>query len=538
MNSSSYKVIFVLLSFCVFSVLALQAYWIRNAWLQKMEQFDTSVYAALETISGKIEERENLNFLRQQIILTEANDSVKALPAGTSLGSRKTPVTVYNLNKNVRVGKGEKITTLKVSDSIVVINKSSQAVVVSGDKTKKSSVLLSHNKKKPAKNTTVKIFSEINGNGDTLERHFLNGTKEIEKLVDKMIAEIQVIQTGKPLCDSALKQLIQQALNNRGIFTQFEFAVKKIENGKAVAINISEGFKEKETSYRRDLSSNKIFATHNFLFLQFPAKTNMVLAGLKGSLALSIVFSLIVLGVFYYTMRLISKQKRLSDIKNDFVNNMTHELKTPIATISLAVDAINNPAVKNDEEKFRDYSRILKEENGKLNNHVERVLQLSLLEKGKLQLHKTKVDINQLIQSVIDSFKLRLIEQKAMVTFVPLHEDASLFADEHHLSAVFSNLLDNALKYSTGECRIEITVLKTNDRFIVLFRDNGIGIETTHQEKIFEKFYRVQGGNLHDVKGFGLGLSYAKSIVESHGGTIELHSEKGEGTEFLIKLPA
>jgi two-component system, OmpR family, phosphate regulon sensor histidine kinase PhoR len=215
---------------------------------------------------------------------------------------------------------------------------------------------------------------------------------------------------------------------------------------------------------------------------------------------------------------------------------MTHELKTPIATISLAVDAMNNPLIRNDELKFKNYCRILKEENQKLNQHVERVLQTSLLEKGKLHLNKRTTDLISVIRSSIQAFSLQAESQEAEIVFEPLDKEIKIVADEEHLRAVFSNLIDNALKYSEYRCRISITVLKKENSMVVMIKDNGIGIEAKHKEKIFEKFYRVQGGNLHDVKGFGLGLSYVKSIIEAHGGHITMVSGTGKGSEFIITL--
>jgi two-component system phosphate regulon sensor histidine kinase PhoR len=211
---------------------------------------------------------------------------------------------------------------------------------------------------------------------------------------------------------------------------------------------------------------------------------------------------------------------------------MTHELKTPIATISLAVDGISNPVIKNDETKFNKYTSILKEENKKLNDHVERVLQMALLEKGELILDKKSVGLRSLLESCISTRQLQIQNKKATVV-LNATEEVTVNADEFHLQNAFTNLLDNALKYSGENCEIIISLNKQGD---IIFKDNGIGIDKIIQEKVFEKFYRAQGGNLHDVKGFGLGLSYVKSIIEAHGGTIELKSEKNKGSEFIIRL--
>jgi two-component system phosphate regulon sensor histidine kinase PhoR len=516
MNSRAYKIIFILLSFCVFSVLALQGFWIRNFYLQKVEQFNSTVYSSLDEVSKKLNERENLSLLKEQtIIINDADDTVVVNSSNKKLRISLPPPGQIRVNKVMN-----REHYMMVTESGITSGKNFDAikkVIVNSDSTLKHSQKIIDQSVSVVKKSTAKV-------------------KEMEKLVDKMMMEIKVLDSNAEVSDTLLNQLIRNALANKGIFTPCEFSLKNIFKGDEKIIHQSAGYQNAETAYRVDLSANKIFNTHDFLFLQFPKQTGLVLAGMKGSLLLSVLFSLLVLGVFYYTIRLILKQKKLSDIKNDFVNNMTHELKTPIATISLAVDAINNPVIRNDNEKFGDYSRILKEENQKLNGHVERVLQLSLLERGELQLHKTEVNLNELIRLVINSFKLRINEQKAHMNFIPGVNNLVIQGDEHHLRAMFSNLLDNALKYASADCKIDITTLKRGQEAVIIFKDNGIGIAADHQQKVFEKFYREQGGNLHDVKGFGLGLSYVKSIVEAHDGTIELTSEKGKGSEFIVRI--
>ncbi len=266
--------------------------------------------------------------------------------------------------------------------------------------------------------------------------------------------------------------------------------------------------------------------------LDYASTTNFVIKQMAGLLGLSLFITILIGFVMIYTFKRMLSQEKLHHMKNDFINNMTHELKTPIATISLAIDGISNPAIKNDEAKFNNYTAILKEENKKLNNHVERVLQMALLEKGELMLDKKTVELKSLLENCINTQQLQIQNKKAKVV-LNANEEVSFSGDEFHLMNAFTNLLDNALKYSGENCEITISLNKQGE---ISFKDNGIGIHKAVQEKIFEKFYRAQGGNLHDVKGFGLGLSYVKSIIEAHGGTIELKSEKNKGSEFIIKL--
>ncbi len=264
--------------------------------------------------------------------------------------------------------------------------------------------------------------------------------------------------------------------------------------------------------------------------------TNFVIKQMAGLLTLSLFITLLIAFVMIHIFRRMLSQEKLHQLKNDFINNMTHELKTPIATISLATDALNNPLVKNDEEKYKNYTRILKEENFKLNNHVERVLQMAMLDKGELQLNKQPVDLVAIIQNAIATFKLQAQQQNVTINFTPSQKEIVIIGDKYHLLTVFCNLIDNALKYSGKNCEITISAAQNSSGTAIFIKDNGMGIDPSLHEKVFEKFYRVQSGNLHDTKGFGLGLSYVRSIIAAHNGTITLQSEKNKGSEFILKL--
>jgi two-component system phosphate regulon sensor histidine kinase PhoR len=275
--------------------------------------------------------------------------------------------------------------------------------------------------------------------------------------------------------------------------------------------------------------------------IDYASTTNFVIRQMAGLLSLSLFITILIGFVMIYIFKRMLSQEKLHQLKNDFINNMTHELKTPIATISLAVEGISNPLIKNDETKFANYSNILKEENKKLNDHVERVLQMALLEKGELMLDKKKINLKSLLENCIKAYQLQIQSRNATVIFSG--EDIFVSGDEFHLQNAFTNLLDNALKYSGENSEISISLNKHGQKIEIIFKDNGIGIDKAIQEKVFEKFYRAQGGNLHDVKGFGLGLSYVRSIIEAHNGTIELNSDtstssvtKNKGSEFIIKL--
>jgi two-component system phosphate regulon sensor histidine kinase PhoR len=251
----------------------------------------------------------------------------------------------------------------------------------------------------------------------------------------------------------------------------------------------------------------------------------------------STMFTLIIILVFAYTILVILRQKKLSDIKSDFINNMTHEFKTPIATISLAVDSIKDPRVKSNAEKFDYFTKIIREENKRMNAQVENVLQMAQIEKGDLNLKHELVNMHAVIFNAVEFIALQVENKEGEINVDLKAENPIVKGDPIHLSNVIFNLLDNANKYSPEKPKIIVESFNLKDGLVVKVIDHGIGMTKDTQKKIFEKFYRVSTGNIHDIKGFGLGLSYVRAIVEKHNGTIKVESHLGKGSNFEIFLP-
>jgi two-component system, OmpR family, phosphate regulon sensor histidine kinase PhoR len=253
----------------------------------------------------------------------------------------------------------------------------------------------------------------------------------------------------------------------------------------------------------------------------------------------ALLFTLIILAAFYVTLRTLLRQKKLSEIKSDFINNMTHELKTPLATISLAVDAIKNPKVMHDQTKLEYFSSIIKEENKRMNKQVETILQAALLDKQAVSLHLRPLHVHVILQSIVDNFKLQLDERggKSILELGASNDEVQ--GDEVHFTNMLSNLVDNAIKYSKSETPPVISIITQNSGKNIRIRieDNGIGMNKETLNRIFEKFYRAHTGNVHNVKGFGLGLTYVKTMVEAHEGHIKADSTAGKGTVFTIDIP-
>lgn len=279
------------------------------------------------------------------------------------------------------------------------------------------------------------------------------------------------------------------------------------------------------------------FAPEELLVMVVPQVKNIIWGQMIWMVIGSLIFTCIIFSAFYITVRALLNQKKLSEIKSDFINNMTHEFKTPLATISLAVDALKNEKVINDKNKMDYFSGIIKDENKRMNKQVETILQAALLDKQEIQLNEKPVHANAIIESAIKNIKLPLEEKHGKLDLQLHAANDLLMGDEVHLTNIINNLLDNAIKYSKENLCIKLSTLNFNSHLRIKIEDNGIGMNKETLHKIFEKFYRAHTGNIHNVKGFGLGLSYVKSMVDAHKGKIKAESALGKGSCFVIDLP-
>lgn len=336
--------------------------------------------------------------------------------------------------------------------------------------------------------------------------------------------------------EEEMNMIIVQAMKNNGLKQPFEYCVTNAFN---IPINVSKGFNPSMFSESIDLRlTTPVSTLPETLFLYVKEPKNHIMRQMASMIIASILFTIIIISAFALTIRTLLRQKNISEIKSDFINNMTHELKTPLATISLAVDALNNEKVIHDTEKIKYYSGMIKEENKRMHRQVETILQAAKLEKQEdLNLNIQSLDAHAAINKVAKNLSLQ-IQEKSGELHLDLKADKSMIeVDEVHFSNIIFNLLDNAIKYSNEAPIINISTMVNNGMLAIKVKDNGIGMNRETASRAFEKFYRAHTGNLHNVKGFGLGLSYVKTMVESMNGYIKLESVLGKGSTFTVNMP-
>lgn len=340
------------------------------------------------------------------------------------------------------------------------------------------------------------------------------------------------------LSEGKLDTLLKASLESKGIDAEYQFGVySKARN--LVVLEKNPNFREplmQQGMYFRLFPGNN-YATPDFLVLFFPNQTRYLLLQMGGMLTISGLLLLFIILAFMTVIIAIFRQKKLSQMKNDFINNMTHEFKTPISTVSLACEVLNDKSVPKTDEFISSYINIIGEENKRLGVMAEKILQTAILEKGQLNLRKEKINLHNIIEDVAHKIAIQVEIRDGSITTILDAREPVIIADKVHITNVINNLLDNANKYSPRKPLITITTHNQNEGVLISITDNGIGINKANQKKIFDKLYRVPTGDVHNVKGFGLGLSYVKFIVEKHEGKVNVESEPGKGSTFRIWLP-
>ncbi|MCX6276247.1 MAG: HAMP domain-containing sensor histidine kinase [Bacteroidetes bacterium] len=546
MNKYRIRWVITLMSVALIGIICLQVYWITHDIHLKEQQFEQTVSQAMNSIVDRIETHETFSLMNKKLvayadpshvtnILVQDSDLISPI----SFSDTDIDFPDYPAAPN---GPAPLLDDLDNADINIEFHRpgSNQTILRYHHKNFFHSDSSSTRRVRTSEVTRIYNDSaEI-----TIRRSEEKLKAKVEKMNQLMADWAREFVSNEPnikerLTDCELDTIISTELRNRGIPLGYEYCVTNNEGNKMLLSNCPEGKAEAllKSKYRTQLFPNDLFSKPNFLVIGFPGSISYVLSSMWLMLAGSSLFTLIILFVFMYTIQVIIRQKKISDIKSDFINNMTHEFKTPIATISLAADSLKNPKVIADPEKMDYFTRIIREENKRMNAQVEHVLQMAQIEKGELSLRKEDVNLHEIILQAVDLIKLQ-VESRDGILSAELNSTAPVVkADMLHLSNVIFNLLDNANKYSPGKPAVVITTEDLDLGVLVKVKDSGMGMSRDTIKKIFEKFYRVPTGNIHNIKGFGLGLSYVKAIVEQHLGWIDVKSEPGKGSTFEVYIP-
>jgi len=485
----------LLMTLSLIGVTAIQAYWLKNAYDLREDKFESEVGQALDGISERLDNMASMSFLFKSFGV-QPFFSEKLAP---DLNISTSGDTTSDLKLTMRLGP----------DTVVLYNSDPN-------------------------DTLFQQFEASDIVVHTKADQMMRKGAQLDMLLRKMVRYEMTRRKNDTnwIERKVLDSLIAFELKSHGINIPFEYAVA---NDKEIILS-SRRWDPNHNQHTATLFPNDIL-TSEVLSLSFPSKTKYIFQSLWVMVLVSLLFTVAIVYTFYRTLSFSLRQKRISDIKTDFINNMTHEFKTPIATINLAIDALRNPKVRGDSQRVEHYSNMIKQENQRMNLQVESVLRMALLDKQELDLEFRKADVIELVQACLDHISLQLESKGGRLQKFFNEQAREMKVDVNHLSNTIINILDNAMKYSVGTPEIKVVTESTQNHFILMISDKGMGMTKDEQKHIFDRFYRVSAGDLHNIKGHGLGLSYAKGIVESHGGRIEVESEKGKGSKFYIYLP-
>ena len=520
MGKRLFVLLVVLMSLSLIGIIFVQSYFINNSLQNEDKQFTLSVKRALTFVSRSIEEVEYRNYYQkiQPYLVTEAEaDSINLQELYITIDDDDRDQTIVHRNTVIEE-------RFKVPSLFFEINA--------------DSISLS----KLSNERVTNIYSKNSLDNDleltplrTLREY--SNMEEEEKLMYKTTFKdlLKDFPVYKRIKVNQVELLLSRELKNEGIDINFEFAI--YDDDLATKVQ-SDNFQVEEVlAYSVPVFLDNNDESSYNLLVKFPERRQFLLSTIKWMILLSVVFTSIIILAYSSAIYQLIKQRQISQIKSDFINNMTHEFKTPIATINLALDSIKNPKIIDDKEKVKRYLGMIREENKRMHAQVENVLRISKLEKNELNISKERLKLHELITDAITHVELIVEDRKG---YIKLHLDAaksSILANETHFTNVIVNVLDNAIKYSDDAPKIDIYTENIGNNILMRIQDQGNGMSKQVQKRVFEKFYREHSGNVHNVKGHGLGLAYVKRIVDDHQGHISVESEKGKGSTFIIRLP-
>ena len=534
MNNRIIKILIIIISCALIGLIGIQIYWINNAVALKEDEFRKKVSTALQDVSRSLERREVVEkvmssntgrrMLRNHLRSVKMKHRMRKLQERFPSGSD----TIRRVGAN-----GYEIEIVKKGGDSTLRYISGSRTSVSPNGSISSSFRFGMSLAEEAE-------EERWLGADSQE--VISKFEDKSHLFDDIMNDLFEMGFNKPLDQRVppeeLDSLIAQELEKYFINTEFRSGVYDFFGREIEAYTESGDDEElRKSVFKVKLFPNDFIGNPHYLSIYFPYQKSYILSTMSTMLVLSVLFLSLVISTFSYTIYAIIKQKKLSLIKNDFISNMTHELKTPISTISLACQALTDKDINANEEQKERYVRMIDQENKRLGLMVENVLKSAIWDEEDFRLKMEYLDFNMLVEEVINNISLKVKEKGGELRTDITAVQSNMTGDEVHLTNIVYNLLDNAIKYTPGAPVIEVKTANWSGGIMLTVADNGIGIPREHQKKIFDKFYRVPTGNVHNVKGFGLGLNYVRAIVEKHGGNIRLESVEGKGTKFDIYLP-
>ena len=522
MSKRIFILLVLLMSLSLIGIIFVQAYYINNTVTNKEEQFTFNINNILEFVAKAIEERESREYYyRYQNLIsnTEQADSIAIRELFIKQEDEGRNETLIYRN-------GILEENFKLSTSLFDIGLDTDSITLKR--------LTGRRETKIYSGSGIENELEINPVKSLLNMGRLT---EIERsqfeTAYRDLAKTNPIH--KRVSRNEIRRLIELRLQQEKLDLDFEFAIYSKDLATKVQ---SDNFEyDEDSTYGIPVFLDNEKHSDFSLLVNFPGRKKFILSSILGMGILSSLFTIVIFIAFTTAIYQLIKQRKISQIKSDFINNMTHEFKTPIATINLALDAIKNPQVIKDEEKVTRYLGMIKDENKRMHAQVENVLRISKLEKNELNISKDRVNLHDIIQDGIAHVDLIVKDRNGYIKKEFNANHSSILANQSHFTNVVVNILDNAIKYSPESPEINVITENTGNSIILRISDKGSGMSKVAQKRVFEKFYREHTGDVHNVKGHGLGLAYVKRIVEDHHGHISLESEKGKGSTFILKLP-
>lgn len=515
-------------------IIGVQIVWISNAVKIRNESFNAIAVASINDAAKSIESSRRMNFFNDYLLRQPLGNQHEETIVSGYLNIESYSVTndgnfsLQITNQSMTGKPGEKPVIIRhdttiTSDSIFYIIPSSEdpgriKIVESDD---------------AGRSRTGSMYVKQDDFIEWVKRK----RDELQNMSDQMISEVYEWEKTMELDKDAIEYALKRSFMFSGIQTPFEFAV--IRNGVVTDGKYRKSDKNDflKSNYIVRLFPDNIIRQDLVLSVIFPERTNYVLGAMVWILGGSLLFSLIILATFALSLFFIIRQKKISEMKSDFINNMTHEFKTPISTISLAADTITNPKVIGDESSIRHFISMIKKENSRMDKKVETILQIASLDKKEIEFKFEKLSMHAVIERAVETIEILVTQRKGTIKMSLNAANPFIYGDNDHLINLVNILLDNAIKYSEEAPEIHIETDNNAKGLIMSVTDKGIGMSKSVQNRIFDRFYRQTSGNVHDVKGFGLGLNYAMAIVEAHKGEIKVDSETGKGSRFDVFLP-